>query len=143
MERIKISKGHDFSALKAQYKQRIDEQAEKQRAKYLTPILGQEYVYAAKLKEAQTFLNGQNRDMIDFPFLSAEAVITGWTSKMVAQNIVDRSLETNRRVAAIEAVRQSFKSRIDACENKIRLLDEILNELTWPMDPRDIHNTEE
>ncbi len=132
MTNIVISKGHDFNAIKDAAKARIDKKAEAARARILTPILGQEYIYSEKYRQATDFLADETQDEALFPFLTGEAQVSGQFVRVCAQMIVARKQVSDQRLSMIEVIRLQAKKAVSDAENKIAIIDEIVNTTDFP-----------
>jgi hypothetical protein len=131
MNPIVVGKGHNFDQIKADAKRAIDRKAEEARSPLMTPIFGQDYVYAQKLREAERFLTDTGQDSSQFHFLSAESQVTGDTLKVVAGKIVAAKNVMDIKLARIETIRRQAKAAVDACENKIAVIQKIVSDTNF------------
>ena len=86
------------------------------RRKYITSIAGQELTYMEKEREARAFLLLDPLAVLpgDYPFLAAEANVTGQSLALVAQAVVDRAAQWRTIGAQIEAARMAAQGAIAA-----------------------------
>lgn len=84
------------------------------RAKYITPIAGQEMIYLAKETEATAFLSAspEPTDLTDYPFIAAEVGSTGTTAYEVAQVFANLSAMWRLVGSQLEQVRVSTNEAI-------------------------------
>lgn len=102
-----------LSSAVAALKAAVDREAERERMTMLTPGEGQAMVYAAKALEASLYNGGAAGD---YPLLTASLGIDGDAMDVVAERVLARHNDINRKFAAIERVRLRAKRAIDAAE---------------------------
>lgn len=87
---------------------------ETERGKIITPLSGQETVYAIQLEEGQRYLALAKapKTLDDFPMLEKQVGVTVGTASELAQLWVTRSRETASRLADLEVIRQSVSQAI-------------------------------
>lgn len=130
---VVLSKGYHWPAVKAEAKARIDKLAEIERGKWVTQVLGQEYVYAQKLREAEAYQAAEDPTAADYPFLMGEATVRDTTLKVIAATIIANNNLTNRRLATIENTRIQAKLAVDDAPNKHSAINAIVDELAFPL----------
>lgn len=121
----------DLDALKAQLKAQIDQSAETERLKYITPGAGQAMTYQQKVDEARAFKAASNPKPTDYPVLSSEVGITAETLSEVADIVLAAFAHWQQIGAAIEAIRLGAKRDIDAAEDYITTRS-IIDAIVWP-----------
>lgn len=106
----------NLPALQHELKSRIDDAAEAERGRYITPGAGQALTYQHKAAEALRYL--QSAGAGDYPLLSAEIGITGTTLADVAA-VVHGAYQAWLAIGAqIEAARLAAKAAVDAAEDE-------------------------
>lgn len=100
--------------LKAGLKRAIDQAAESERLKYITPGAGQSLTYAEKAAQAQQCLAAENPAPADYPLLAAEVGITAQTLTGVAETVATAYGQWMTVGALIEAARLGAKAAVDA-----------------------------
>lgn len=128
---MKVSKNHDYAAIRAQARAEVDRLAAIERRKYITTDPGQDYVYAEKLREAWAFLATDYSDTADFPFLQGESIATSTSAKAVAQGIIAASRVNNVRLARVETTRITAKRAIDEAPDKVSVIQAIPAEISF------------
>ena len=119
---------NDLGSVQAILKTRIDDAAEAQRARYLTPGSGQALVYLQKFNEAKAVLNAGD-GIANYPLLAASVTGTG-TLMTTAQIVVAKMVQCYVGVAEIEATRISAKTAVSNAAS----VDEaaaVVSGLTW------------
>lgn len=105
-----------LDALKNSLKAAVDEAAEAERLKYITPGAGQAMTYQRKVEEGRrviaTVAASDEIDAADYPLLSASVGIDGNTLADVAQLVIQMDAAWAQVGAAIEAVRLGAKKAI-------------------------------
>ncbi|MEP9372627.1 hypothetical protein [Mesorhizobium sp. KR1-2] len=108
--------------LKAVLLRSVDEAAEAERLKYITPGAGQAMTYQRKVEEARRLVALAEAEAqinaAEFPMLSATVGLDGDTLDAVARLVIDMDAAWARVGAAIEAVRMATKQAIDAAEDE-------------------------
>lgn len=99
--------------LKISLKSNVDQSAETERLKYITPGAGQAMTYQQKADEAGRYLAASAPNASDYPLLSAEVGITAADISGVAQVIAAAFARWQAIGGAIEAVRLAAKKAID------------------------------
>ena len=102
-------------AAKPGLKRRADEQAEAERAQYVTTIWGQETVYLEKEAEAKAYSAWDALgDPPPTPYLTAEAEATGQDLKALVALVMANSVAWRSLSVQIETKRMRIKAAIDA-----------------------------
>lgn len=117
--------------LKARLKVSIDDAAEAERRKYITPGAGQAMTYMQKADEAARLLATTNPSASDFPLLASEVGITAATIEGVAQVVHAAFSQWQVIGAAIEAARLSVKFAIDEADDADTALA-AAGSVAWP-----------
>lgn len=105
------------AAAKPGLKQRADNWAETERAKYVTTIWGQETVYLEKEAEAKARAAWDgNGTAPDTPYLDAEVAATGQTIDNLVNLILTNSAAWRVLSVQIESKRMALKTAIDAAQ---------------------------
>lgn len=121
----------DLDNLKSALKAQIDEQAETERLRYITPGAGQALTYEQKRQEAKRYLETDDPQDGDFPMLQASLGIEGESLRAVAELITANNAQWLLIGAAIERVRLASKMAVAAAETA----DEaqvVINNVGWP-----------
>lgn len=118
-------------AFRLDLKRLVDEVAEVERLKYITPGAGQAMTYQQKVTEAQGFNVATNPQPEDFPMLSSEVGITAPTLDEVADNILAAYGQWQLIGAAIEAIRLGAKRDIDAAGDEAAARA-VVDAIEWP-----------
>lgn len=116
---------------KLELKRRIDDQAEIERVKYITPGAGQAMTYSQKAEEARLCLSAASPDPDDYPMLAAEIGITASNLMGVAQVVADANAQWLQIGAAIESVRLATKKAIAEAET-IEAAQVAADAAVWP-----------
>lgn len=104
-----------LTALKKTLCARVDQEAEDQRARYITAGSGQAMTYQAKAEEARRFeAEASSPDGANYPLLSAEVGITAPTLSEVAASVLAANAAWLVAGAVIEAKRLGAKKEITA-----------------------------
>jgi len=90
----------------------VDQEAENQRMKYITPGDGQAIVYAKKAQEVQQYRLDQNPDPKNYPLLTASLGIDGDTLEDIASVVESIELQWKKVAADIERKRLLAKRSI-------------------------------
>lgn len=107
----------DLGDLKFALKMAVDAAAEFERHKYITPGSGQAMTYQAKAAEAQRYADTDGAG--EYPFLSQEVGITGYTLTDVAAVVLAMHTQWLTVGSEIEKVRLSAKVLIDAAADEV------------------------
>lgn len=121
----------DSSSVKFTLKRKVDQSAEIERLKYITPGEGQAMTYRQKVDEALAFEAATNPKAVDYPMLSAEVGITAETLGGVAGSVLAAFAKCQQIGAAIEAIRLGAKRDIDAAEDAATAYA-IVDAIVWP-----------
>lgn len=121
----------NLADLKARLKASIDDAAEAERRKYITPGAGQAMTYMQKADEASRYLAAGNPDASGYPLLSAEVGITAPTLQEVAQVVHAAYSQWQVIGAAIEAARLFVKAAIDEATDSAAAQAAAAT-ITWP-----------
>lgn len=105
----------DLGPLKEDFVAELNTQAGQARAKYITPIIGQDLTYQAKAEEAQAFIQaGRPTDATAYPLLATEAP----RRRMTVSDLADEVLATRQawiqKAAQIEGARMGGKTALQA-----------------------------
>lgn len=121
---------------------RIDELAEKERQKYITPGAGQAMTYIRKEQEARAILQDSAVNPVSYPILAAsvaaelsikmEEVSTSQMQSM-AESVVFLSDQWAIIAAHIEEVRLGAKRQVLACL-EVDPIASIINNLNWSLE---------
>lgn len=117
--------------LRAAAKQSIDQRAEDERLKYLTPGIGQAMTYQQKADEALRYASAQAPNPADFPLLNAEVGITAPTLAEVAETVRAAFSQWLVIGSQIESVRLRAKASIEAA-GTIEAVQEVMDAIVWP-----------
>lgn len=107
----------DLAELKASLKRRIDDAAEAERLKYITPGAGQAMTYARKVEQAKAVLAATDPQPEAYPMLAASIGIDGDDLVEVATTIVAMDAAWEVIGGAIEAARLAAKRAVDFAED--------------------------
>ena len=104
-----------LDSMKVGAKYKIDSAAESTRERYITYGSGQAMVYMQKADEARRYFeDGEPSDLIAYPFLRQEVLISTSDASTVANNILTKRDEWIQKGAEIEALRLTLKGQIDS-----------------------------
>lgn len=123
--------GVSLETLKSSLKVSIDQAAETERLKYITPGNGQAMTYQQKVDEARAFKAATNPKSTDYPLLSSEVGITAGTIDEVADVILLAFTEWQQIGGAIERTRLSAKRDIDSAKDEAAAR-QIVDAAVWP-----------
>lgn len=104
--------------IKDRLKKKVDEQAETERLRYITPGAGQAMTYQQKMEEVRALTQDAEPDEANYPLLSAEVGITAPTLTEVATVVLAAFQQWQQVGALIEGTRLSAKAAIDATETE-------------------------
>ena len=121
----------DLGALKAELKAAVDQAAENERLKYITPGAGQAMTYQQKVDEARAFKVASNPKAADYPVLSSEVGITAETLSEVSDIVLTAFAQWQHIGAAIETVRLGAKRDLDAAADEAAARA-IVDAIEWP-----------
>lgn len=112
----------DITGFKDALLTRIDQRAETERAKYATPIWGQESVYLEKEAEAKAFTADP---LSDTPYLDAESAATGTAKADLAATVLTNSAAWRAVSILIETNRMKLKAQVNAAASAadLRVVD--------------------
>lgn len=82
------------------------------RSQFVSNIVGQDAIYAAKESEAQAYVSDPNPIMSDYPMLSAETGITAPDAYSLAQLWLNMGAQWRQIAAIMEAARMTALSQI-------------------------------
>lgn len=109
-------------------KRSIDATAGQARSKYITTAPGQAEVYIMKADEANRFIAaGYPGTVDDYPFITAEAVATGKTVQVAADDIVAAKTAWIALGATIEQIRLTAKKNVGSAASEAAV-DLIVND---------------
>jgi len=120
-----------LDAIKAALKTSIDQAAEAERLKYITPGDGQVMTYQQKVAEAQAFKDATDPQPADYPLLMSEVGITASTLADMADIVLAAFAQWQLIGAAIEGIRLGAKRDIDAAADEAAARA-IVNAIEWP-----------
>lgn len=109
----------------ARFIKQVDREAGVARARYMTSIPGQQFIYAKKEAEARAYLNSEPGD---YPFLTAEAGRGSMND--LAHAILARARATETALASIEVLRIGAKQAISTATDAATIL--AAADITWP-----------
>lgn len=109
-----IEPQEDLEEIKRSLAAVVDNAAETERLKYITPGAGQALTYQQKSEEAKRYLAATDPDPADYPLLSAEMGITAADLAGVARIVNAAFAQWQIIGAAIEKTRLATKAAIDA-----------------------------
>lgn len=112
VQAVYTSKDRDLAVVKGELMQRIDERAEVERLKYITPGTGQSMTYTEKAREAMAFNASEYPSATMYPHLVAEVGITGKDVDEVALNVLVVREGWAKISAVIEKIRLGTKKAI-------------------------------
>lgn len=111
---MKLTASKDLPALRAAAKARVDEAAEAERARLLTPGAGQALVYADKAVEVAVYDGDPDPRPEAYPLLAAEVGVTVSSLAEAAERVRAARARWKAEAATIEARRLRAKSAVDA-----------------------------
>lgn len=116
--RSDASKQAELEAAQEAARNRVTALSDEIRARYITPIAGQEMIYLAKEKEAQEYLAADPApvDLTPYPFLAAESDATGQTPAEVATIYLSNAAHWRSVGAQLEAARMAASTAIAAAQ---------------------------
>lgn len=117
-----------LDALKDALKQSIDDAAETERLRHITPGHGQSMTYMQKSDEARRYLAA---DAGDYPLLSAEVGITAPDIGGVATVVLEAYSQWQQIGAIIEAVRLGSKAAVASSESQ-PAAKAVFDAIAWP-----------
>lgn len=120
-----------LDVVKLTLKMQIDQSAETERLKYITPGTGQAMTYQQKVAEAQAFKAASNPKPADYPILASEVGITAPTLSEVADTVLTAYRQWQQIGAMIEAIRLGAKRDIDAAEDEA-VARTVVDAIVWP-----------
>ncbi|KAB2788127.1 hypothetical protein F9K97_03205 [Brucella anthropi] len=121
----------DFAELQMLLKRSVDNAAENERLKYITPGNGQAMTYQQKVTEAQAFKAATNPQQVDYPMLTSEVGITAETLDDVADVVLAAFTQWQHIGAAIEAIRLGAKRDIDLADDEATARA-VVDAIEWP-----------
>jgi len=104
-------------SLKDRLKRAIDEEAERQRLRWITPGAGQAMTYARKVEQAKAVLAAATPQPADFPMLAASIGIDGADLQAVAGTVLAMDAAWEQIGAAIEGARLGGKRAVDLADS--------------------------
>ena len=119
---------------KAALSQAIDDRAEAERLRWITPGAGQAMTYARKVEEAKAVQSATSPKAADYPMLAASIGLDGKTIKEVADTILEMDAAWATVGAAIEKRRLQLKHEV-ASSDALATLDAVDITLGWPTRP--------
>ncbi|MCQ9148161.1 hypothetical protein [Ochrobactrum sp. BTU2] len=119
------------ATVKTILKAKVDQSAETERLKYITPGNGQAMTYQQKVTEAQAFKATTEPRANDYPMLSSEVGITAETIGEVADIVLAAFAQWQQIGAMIESIRLGAKRDIDAAEDEAAARA-IIDAIVWP-----------
>ncbi len=120
-----------LDALKDALKQSIDDAAETERLRHITPGYGQSMTYQQKAAEALKFKSDPSPQDDSYPMLAAEIGITGDDLASVATVVLEAHNQWRVVGAAIETVRLTAKRGIDSAASADEARS-VLGGIVWP-----------
>lgn len=120
-----------LDVVKLTLKLQIDQSAETERLKYITPGTGQAMTYQQKVAEAQAYKSTTNPNLENYPILASEVGITAPTLSEVADTVLTAYRHWQQIGAMIEAIRLGAKRDIDAAENEAAA-HTVVDSVVWP-----------
>lgn len=120
----------DLASVKAILKSRIDDRAEEERKKYLTPGSGQALTYQEKISEARACLSDKAPTADAYPMLAATIPEDGIDVVAVAQSVLSAYQYFVKAGSIIEATRKKAKASIEAAINVDHAVLSF-NSVTW------------
>lgn len=120
-----------LAELKTALKIDVDDAAEAERLKYITPGDGQAMTYQQKVTEALAFKASGDAQAEDYPILASEVGITAETLDGVADIVLAAFRQWQLIGAAIEGVRLGAKRDIDAADDEAAART-IVDAIEWP-----------
>ncbi|SHI80581.1 hypothetical protein SAMN02745911_1226 [Aureimonas altamirensis DSM 21988] len=119
---------------KAALSQAIDDRAEAERLRWITPGAGQAMTYARKVEEAKAVQSATSPKAADYPMLAASIGLDGKTIKEVADTILEMDAAWATVGAAIEKRRLQLKHDVGNAADAPGLDSVDLNS-GWPERP--------
>ncbi|UHD45345.1 hypothetical protein LUX29_20510 [Aureimonas altamirensis] len=119
---------------KAALSQAIDDRAEAERLRWITPGAGQAMTYARKVEEAKAVQSATSPKAADYPMLAASIGLDGKTIKEVADTILEMDAAWATVGAAIEKRRLQLKHNVVNAEDG-SALDSVDPNSGWPERP--------
>jgi len=107
-----VPEGRVLVAVRTALTFEIDNEAERQRQRWITPGAGQAMTYARKVEEAKAVQLAVEPDPADFPMLAASIGIDGDDIEAVAATVLAMDAAWAQTGAAIEAARLRAKRDI-------------------------------
>ncbi|WP_160009750.1 hypothetical protein [Rhizobium sp. 18055] len=117
--------------LKSRLKREIDQKAEIQRLRYITPGAGQAMTYQQKMEEVRALADDVGADAALYPLLAAEIGITAPSLSEVAAVVRSAYQQWQFVGAAIEAARLGTKAAIDAAPTQDEA-QQAADSVLWP-----------
>ncbi|NKW80487.1 hypothetical protein HGG72_09250 [Ochrobactrum pecoris] len=117
--------------LKTELRATIDQAAEQERLRYITPGTGQAMTYQQKVTEAQAFKAAVNPQASHYTMLSSEVGITAETLDEVANIVLAAFAQWQQIGAMIESIRLGAKRDIDAADDEVAARA-VLDAIEWP-----------
>lgn len=124
----------ELGVVKATYTRAVDELAEAQRLRWITPGEGQALTYQRKVEEAKRAVLEAAPAAGDYPMLAASVGIDGDDVKAVGTLVLAMDAQWAVIGAAIERRRMSAKRDIQSAEDEEAILA-IMAGITWPDAP--------
>lgn len=121
----------DLASFKTLLKSQVDEDAEAERKKYITPGEGQAMTYQRKVEEAKRAVLEEEPAASDYPMLAASIDVDGATVKEVAAIVLQMDAAWAVVGSEIENIRLTAKKAIDAATD-IETASAVVNALNWP-----------
>lgn len=131
--RLVIDGDPRLQASKAAAKLALNDMFNAVRCRYVSPLAGQDFVYAQKVQDAAIYLSrakdAADVDMSDLPFLTAEMHVNDMTADQTAQVFLNNKhyvrtalaeLEYIRADVAIHLLRANTVAQVDACVAHVR-----------------------
>lgn len=120
-----------LSARKRALITKVDNAAETERLKYITPGEGQAMTYQQKVDEARAFKSAIDPQPADYPVLFSEVGITAPTLSEVADIVLAAFAQWQKIGASIESIRLGAKRDINAAEDETTACS-IFDAIMWP-----------
>lgn len=117
--------------VKAALKLGVDQAAEIERLKYITPGAGQAMTYQAKVDEVRALAQDLDPDAANYPLLAAEIGITAESLQDVAAAVLGAYRQWQQLGAVIERARLGAKAEIDAATTQEEARAAV-DAVTWP-----------
>lgn len=103
--------------LRTEGSRKINAAASRERDGLITPLVGQETIYALKREEAVAFIADPDPDAAHYPLVFAEIGITGGNAFEVAQVFLNMNALTVSALAGIEAGRMTALAAVAAAQD--------------------------